>query len=284
VDLLAVQHPFRGARYTRAVQGPLQVRRPTLELSADVPRWWYGGDAFATHCLDALSSVFPDGEAFFVRSVLHYRGRIDDPALQRAVQGFAGQEAQHGHHHDRHLELLEAHGYGALGRMNRLMDRAMRLQNRWLPRVSLAGTASAEHLTALLARRILERSSEFTRPMDPRMAELWRWHALEEAEHKSVAYDVLMRVAPGYALRVAMLVATTLGLFAETFARTAYMLWKDGVLFERATWRSAAAFLFARGGLLRGHGPAYLAWFRRDFHPTRNDDSALIEAWRERFA
>jgi predicted metal-dependent hydrolase len=277
-----VQHPFRDARYTPAVQ--LQVRRPTLDLSADVPRWWYGGDAFATHYLDALSSVFPDGEAFFVRSVLRYRASIDDPALQRAVQGFAGQEAQHSHHHDRHLALLDAHGYGALGRMNRLMDRAMRFQNRWLPRVSLAGTASAEHLTALLARRILERSAEFTHPMDPRMAELWRWHALEEAEHKSVAYDVLMRVAPSHGLRVVMLVATTLGLFAETLARTAYMLWKDGVLLERDTWRSARRFLFARGGLLRGHGPAYLAWFRRDFHPDQNDDRALIDAWRERLA
>ncbi len=262
----------------------LQVRRPTLDLSTDVPRWWYGGDAFATHYLDALSSVFPDGEAFFGRSVLRYRGSIDDPALQRAVQGFAGQEAQHSQHHDRHLALLDAHGYGALARMNRLMDRAMRWQNRWLPRVSLAGTASAEHLTALLARRILERSAAFTEPMDPRMAALWRWHALEEAEHKSVAYDVLMRVAPSYVLRVVLLVSTTLGLFVEALARTADLRWKDGVLFERDTWRSARRFLFARGGLLRGHGPAYLAWFRRNFHPDQNDDAALIEAWRERLA
>jgi predicted metal-dependent hydrolase len=262
----------------------LQVRRPALDLSADVPRWWYGGDAFATHYLDALSSVFPDGEAFFVRSVLRYRADLDDPALARAVQGFAGQEAQHSHHHDRHLALLYAHGYGALARMNRLMDRAMRLQNRWLPKVSLAGTASAEHLTALLARRILENGAEFTRPMDPRMAELWRWHALEEAEHKTVAYDVLLRVAPSYALRVLLLVSTSAGLFFESLARTAYMLWKDGVLLERETWRSARRFLFARGGLLRGHGPAYLAWFRRDFHPKQNDDGALIETWRANLA
>ena len=262
----------------------LQVRRPELDLSADVPRYWYGGDAFATHYLNALSSVFPDGEAFFVRSVLRYRDRIDDPALQRAVQGFAGQEAQHSHHHDRHLELLEAQGYGALGRVNRLMDRAMRLQNRLLPRFSLAGTAASEHLTALLARRILENGAAFTAPMDPRMAALWRWHALEEAEHKSVAYDVLQRVAPSYALRAFVLVLTALGLFFEMLGRTSYLLWRDGALLRRETWRAGRRFLFAPGGLLRGHGRAFVAWFRRDFHPNQNDDGPLIEAWRERYA
>lgn len=223
----------------------LQVRRPALALSDDVPRHWFGGDAFATHYMDALSSVFPDGEAFFVRSVLRFRDRIDDPVLQRAVAGFAGQEAQHSREHERHLALLAAHGYTGLARANRAMDRAMWLQNRLLPRFSLAGTAASEHLTALLARRILERDAAFTRAMGPRMAELWRWHALEEAEHKSVAFDVLARAA---------------------------------------TWRSGWRFLFARGGLLRGHARDYLAWLRRDFHPDEIDDHPLILAGRERLA
>jgi hypothetical protein len=262
----------------------LEIRKPSLDLSADLPRYWYGGDAFATHYMNALSSVFPDGEAFFVRSVLRYRDRIDDPALARAVQSFAGQEAQHSHHHDRHLELLGAQGYTALGRMNRLLDRVMRWQNKVMPRVSLAGTAAAEHLTALLARRILENGAEFTRPMDPRMAALWRWHALEEAEHKTVAYDVLRRAAPSFALRVLMLVATTLGLFVEMLVRTGYMLWRDGALLRADTWRSGWRFLFARGGLLRGHGRDYFAWYRRDFHPAQIDDAPLIETWRERYA
>jgi predicted metal-dependent hydrolase len=259
----------------------LEIRRPHLELTSDVPL--HRGDAFATHYMNALSSVFPDGEAFFVRSVLRYRDRIDDPALARAVQGFAGQEAQHSHHHDRHLELLGAQGYTVLGRMNRAMDRIMRWQNRVMPRVSLAGTAAAEHLTALLARRILENGAEFTRPMDPRMAALWRWHALEEAEHKT-SRDVLQRVAPSFALRVLMLIATTLGLFLEMLVRTGYMLWKDGELARGETWRSGWRFLFARGGLLRGHASAYFAWFRLDFHPAQNDDTRLIDVWRERIA
>ena len=262
----------------------IPVRRPALEISSELPRYWYGGNAFATHYLDALSSVFPDGEAFFVRSVLHYRDRIDDPALRVAIQGFAGQEAQHSHQHDRHLAVLSAQGYGALARANRVADRIMRHANRLAPRFSLASTAALEHLTALLARRILCDGGRFTRPMDPRMAALWRWHALEEAEHKAVAFDVLRQVAPSYLLRVVALVVNAASLFVEILARTGYMLWKDGELARADTWRDGWKFLFAREGLLRGLGPEFRAWFRRDFHPSQIDDAPLIAEWRDRVA
>jgi uncharacterized protein len=259
----------------------IQVRRPALELGPEVPRHWYAGEPFATHYLDALSSVFPDGEAFFVRSVQRYRDQIDDPELKRAIQGFAGQEGQHSHQHDRHLDLLAAHGYAALERMNRAGDSIMRFINRRMPRFALASTAALEHLTALLARRILEHESRFTSAMDPRMGPLWRWHALEEAEHKTVAFDVLRKVAPSYLLRAFALLTNTFGLFTEMLVRTGYMLWKDGEL-TGANLRAGWTFLLGREGLMRGHGRDYLAWFRRDFHPSQIDDTALIEAWRTR--
>ena len=258
----------------------IQVRRPALELGPDVPRYWYRGEPFATHYLDALSSVFPDGEAFFVRSVQRYRDRIDDPELARAILGFAGQEGQHSQQHDKHLALLAAHGYGALARMNRAGDVILRVVNRHAPRFALASTAALEHLTALLARRILEDDSRFTAAMDPRMAALWRWHALEEAEHKTVAFDVLRRVAPSYPLRALALFWNTVGLFIEMLVRTSYMLWKDGELARASNWRDGWSFLFGREGLLRGMGRDYRRWYRRDFHPSQIDDSALLEAWR----
>lgn len=260
----------------------LEVRRPAFELGPDLPRYWYGGNAFASHYLDSLSSVFPDGEAFFVRSVQRYRDRIDDPALRLAIQGFAAQEGQHSRQHHRHLELLDARGYRALGRLNRAADRVMRFTNRRLPRFALANTAALEHLTAILARRLLADEARFTTPMNPRMASLWRWHALEEAEHKSVAFDVLQRIAPSYTLRALALLLATAGLFAEMLFRTGYMLWKDGELTRRESWSDGGKFLFGREGLLRGIGPDYRAWYRRDFHPSQIDDGALIDKWRAR--
>ena len=71
----------------------IYVRRPDFDPKTDVPRYWCRNEPFATHILDALSSVFPVGEAFFVRSVMHYADRAkDDPKLRAEVRAFAGQE------------------------------------------------------------------------------------------------------------------------------------------------------------------------------------------------
>jgi predicted metal-dependent hydrolase len=259
------------------------VRRPDLALSTTLPRYWNGGRAFATHFFDALSSTFPDGEASFVRSVQHFRGRIEDPDLARAVQGFAGQEAQHRRQHDAHLGVLVGQGYTGLATRNQIMRKALRFLERHAPRAALASTASLEHLTAILARRLLGEPERWCGRMDPRMAELWQWHALEEAEHKAVAFDVLRHVAPGYGRRASALFFNSLGLAIEILERTFYMLWKDGLLFRGGTWREGWTFLVGREGFLRGLGADYRAWFRRDFHPDDEDDRPLIAHWRTRF-
>lgn len=253
------------------------IRRPKGSLSPDVPRYWYGGDAFATHFMNALSSTFPFGEAFFVRAVLHFRDQIDDPRLRERMRGFAGQEGQHSRVHDEHVQMLVAQGYGALETRNRFIDRIARWQNRRFPRLSLSMTAGLEHLTALLARQLLSDPEGRTGPMHPEMARLWLWHALEEAEHKAVAFDVLTQVAHSYPLRIITLALNTFGLSLEVFERMVYMLWKDGLLFKAEIWTAGWRFLFGEGGFLRGLGADYRAWYHRDFHPNDVDDRALIE-------
>jgi len=278
---VAFKIPARPATFS-GMGNAITVRRPAFDAWADMPRHWYGGQPFASHFLNALSSVFPIGEAFFVRSVLHYRDEIDDPELQVAIRGFAGQEGQHSHQHGRHLEMLVEQGYTALSWRNRLVDRLMQWSLRRMPRACLSGTAALEHLTAILARRLLSDREHWTGPMDPRIAPLWQWHALEEAEHKAVAFDVLEAVAPSHALRVVQLAQNTVGLFVEIMDRIVYMLWKDGLLFRREVWADGLRFLFGRHGFLRGLGPQYWSWYRRDFHPDDVDDGRLLEVWRER--
>lgn len=277
----------------------IPVRHPRFDLGPALPRHWCRGEPFATHVLDALSSVFPVGEAFFVRSVVHYASEVErdgGPELARAVRGFAGQEARHSHEHDRHVDLLIASGYPALATRNRWADVGLRWSNRRTPRLSLAATAALEHLTALLARAVLTQREQLERDFDPRMVRLWQWHALEEAEHKAVAFDVLRLVSRReHALRAFSLLTQTTALVLETLDRVVYMLWKDGELFRAKTWRDGFRFLFeganpADGegarprGFLRGFGPGFRAWFRSDFHPDEIDDRALIEEWRREFA
>ncbi len=263
---------------------PIVVRHPRIDLgnraSSEAPpiaHDWWGGEPFQTHFLNALSSTFPFGEAFFVRSVRHYADRLDDPQLAEEVRAFAAQEGQHSRLHDDHVELLLAQGYTALETRNRFFDRLVRWHNRRTPAFSLAVTASMEHLTALLARQVLDEEADWTATMEPRMRALWRWHALEESEHKSVAFDTYRAMGLSHALRVFAMVFATFDLTIETFQRMVYMLWKDGRLFDAGVWRRGGRFLFARGGFLRGLGADYRAWFRRDFHPDQIDDRATIE-------
>ena len=261
----------------------IPIRKPHFDLE-DTPRDWFGGNVFASHVFDALSSTFPDGEAFFVKAVQRFRGEIEDPGLLEAVRGFSGQEAQHRHQHDQHLALLVARGYPALETRNRLMRTVTDFFVRRFPEAALASTASIEHLTALLARRLLREDGAFCAAMHPKMAALWQWHAVEESEHKAVAFDVLQQVAPSRGRRAFALASNSFGLVFEVLDRTVYMLWKDGLLFRRETWRDAKRFLFGREGFLQGLGRDYWAWYRDDFHPDDIDDGPLLDTWRERIA
>jgi predicted metal-dependent hydrolase len=227
--------------------------------------------------MDALSSTFPIGESFFVRSVVHYRDRIEDPQLLDEIRGFAGQEGQHSRVHSDHVQLLLDQGYTLIEWRNDFVDRILHWFNRKQPETSIAVTSALEHLTAILARQFLSYPERFTDSMHPEMRALWRWHALEEAEHKSVAFDVMALAAPSHRRRVLAQISNTFGLGLEVFDRLIYMLYKDGLLFRREGWRGSWRFLFGEQGFLRGIGADYLAWYRRDFHPDQIDDRAMIE-------
>lgn len=158
-----------------------------------MPRHWHSGDAFKTHMFNAMSVLFPDGERFFIDSVRHYRERVEDPALKQQIRGFIGQEGHHSREHLVYSDRLRALGYD-IDRLEGGAKRRIRFaQQKLHPSRQLAATAALEHLTAIMADGLLS-NPRWLEGADPTMARLWRWHALEETEHKAVAYDVFMLV------------------------------------------------------------------------------------------
>ena len=91
----------------------MPTRRISFEESlAELPKHFAADeDLIMCHLMASLSSVFPDGEDFFVRSVRHYRDRITDPDLKRQVAGFIGQESIHGREHRAFNDRLDELGY-----------------------------------------------------------------------------------------------------------------------------------------------------------------------------
>ena len=169
-------------------------------------KYFVDGDMVYSHFVAGLSGGFPPGEEGFIRSVRRFADRITDPDLKKRVAGFIGQESMHGQEH-RHLnEKLVEMGYPIeWWDSKRLKARQIRLEERLPARVHLAMTAAAEHYTAVLAERVLSSDEIQSIPAEPEMWHLLNWHALEELEHKSVAFDVYRAVGGTERTRIAVM-------------------------------------------------------------------------------
>jgi len=238
---------------------------------------WNGGDPFRTAFFDAMSILFPYGEQFFIDSVKAFRDRIDDPELDRRVRHFMAQESVHRREHQRYNEALcRARGV-SLDKMERVVKRRQAMARRWLsPKQQLGGTVAFEHLTAIMADATF-RNPEGLADAHPEMAALWRWHALEETEHKSVAFDVFVAVGGRtWRRRLAMVLVTIE--FTQHVIRNMRLLLHDYKGSRIELWRNGLKFLFGEHGALRGLRRPYLDFFKKDFHPWDHDNRELVSS------
>jgi len=260
-------------------QVAIRPRNRQHDLADALTRDWMRNDVFATAWFNAMSITFPLGEQFFINSVRHYRDRITDPKLKEEMQQFFSQEAVHLREHKRYNQLLcEQRGYD-LETLEGPLRRRMGWVKKNVPaREQLAGTAAVEHLTAVLAEKALGDLGLFT-DADPAMVALWQWHAVEEMEHKAVAFDVYRAIGGSEKMRRAAMRRSTLLLTWDILHGVRHMLKCDGKLWSPKVWLSGLRFLFGKQGLLRGTWAPYKAFFREDFHPWQEDSSELIAQW-----
>jgi predicted metal-dependent hydrolase len=254
-------------------------------LTPDLPRHWHGGDPYITHFFNGLSLMFPEGERFFMDTVRHFQDRITDPQLREDVRGFLGQEGIHCREHRRYNDMLAAQWYPV-----EAIEGFVRLgiMVAWLFPCAwqLALTCALEHFTAAFTDGVL-RDPRMLRDAHPAFARLWRWHALEETEHKSVAFDVYQTISPGltgYLRRVLVMMFTTVGFAVQVLVHQSWLLHHDGMLWRVRARRRARRYLWKDPGLLRGGLQHYLSYYRRDFHPWQLDNSDLVERWKSHYA
>lgn len=255
-------------------------RRLDFEFPTETtPRYYYDNNPFLSAFLTALSSVFPEGESFFVESVRHYRDQITDPILKAQVSGFIGQEAMHSKEHQAFNEMATRQGY-PVDKLDKLTGKLLRFAQVTLPKsAQLSVTVSLEHFTAIIAEMLL-RDPDVQSKFAVEARQLWLWHALEENEHKTVAYDVYEKFVGSYALRVGMMVPTTILFFAAAFAFHARLLVSDGQLFNvRQNARGLKYLWNGKKGIFSRLLPQYLDFFKPGFHPKHHDTDALLQEW-----
>jgi uncharacterized protein len=256
-------------------------------LDGDIPKYWLGGDPFKTRFFDAMSTLFPEGEKFFITCVRDYREQITDPVLNQEVKDFMRQEGQHGMVHTQFNNRLKAQGVGVDGiedQMRRILGRI----RSFMPRTfTLGQTAAAEHMTAIMAHSFFHRR-EVMEDADPRIRAMYAWHAVEEIEHKAVAYDVLTKVAKaGYFVRVLSFLQVALSFPLHVFLIMNHMFRKDGFGFWKRSglWLRGLWWLYqptSRGlyAPLIGH---FLAYLVPGFHPWKGGQMESYGIWRSTY-
>jgi len=256
----------------------LVVRRLLVDLETPFARHWCGGDAFRSAFLDALSMSFPMGEQFFIDSVREGVATLPEAERERfmpMVRGFVGQEATHRRIHALFNGHLADQGYRN-GWERRIAERLPRLAGTD-KRHAVAITAATEHFTAILAEYLLAHPQQLA-GAEPRLATLWFWHAAEESEHRSVAFDLYRAMGGNDLWRRRWFRVVTVTFLYDALRQTASNLRHDGQLWRWSTWSSGARFLFGRDGLVRRTFQPWRAYRRADFHPSQQD-ATRAERW-----
>ncbi|MGH3645893.1 MAG: metal-dependent hydrolase [Micromonosporaceae bacterium] len=261
-------------------QRSVRVRRIRFSYpTGSLRRHYVKGDLVMSHAVAVLSAMFPEGEDFFVRSVRRYADQITDPELRKQVAGFIGQEVTHGREHRALNERLQQMGYPtrAVDRMTRRL--LTRVERRLPPLMCLAGTAALEHYTAALAETLLTDPRAQALLGNTEVREMLLWHAVEESEHKAVAFDVYRAVGGTERMRITAMRMATTGFLTRLVWRTFVSLLRDPAAYNPVRLVRSLLALRHSPFLSRTVQRRILAYNRKAFHPDDHDDTAILEHW-----
>jgi uncharacterized protein len=244
-------------------------------------RWWLGGDAVATAWHNALSASFPAGEAFFIETVRRFRDQV--PAeLAAQIDQFVKQEAHHTREHVAFNRQVTGAGYDIAAIDKRIADSLVQARTTH-PVAQLLVTVSLEHFTAIFAHAMLARAGQQFDGASAETRAMWIWHAIEEIEHKGVAFDTYMHItrslkpAKRWAIRSLVFFRVSRNFIANRVNDALALLAQDGI----TGWRAKARlwwYLLGTPGVLRQVALPWASYFRPGFHPWDHDDRALIAA------
>ena len=261
----------------------IEVRKMDFSAIENSPKYHMGGEPVLSHFVYVLSLLFPEGELFFMDSVRNFRDQITDPVLKKQVRGFLGQEALHTKEHVLYNKRIDELGLH-VSKFDNFLKWLLNIPRRFTPKLhQLAITAALEHFTAIMADKLLtEKDVQDT--FDPAHRELWLWHAIEETEHKAVAFDVYRAVGGGEIRRMIVMLVVSIFFIGVISGSLVYTLARDGQLFNIKSWWHFAKWLLFKPGLAVQLAPTWADYFKWGFHPWQHDNHELIESWKARHA
>jgi uncharacterized protein len=172
---------------------PIPVRTMKFEVpsAGDFHPLYLAGSAALSYNHTAFGLYAALLEPFAVKSLRRVLDRIRDDALREEVDRFCRQEAQHYQRHIDFNKVVLAHGYPGL---EQKVDRLRRDLEAFLgtasDRYCIGYVEGFESYTTQFALRMIESGLYDHRRTHPAFGSLFKWHMLEEIEHRTVAFDL----------------------------------------------------------------------------------------------
>ena len=241
-------------------------------------RWWLGGDPVATAFYNALSITFPRGEAFFIESVKAFRNDTPEK-LEREIRAFIQQEVMHSREHVSFNKRVVDAGYD-ISMLEKKVTESLDLTKNRPQILNLCVTMALEHYTAIMASQMIT-DPRVWKNADPEQVALWKWHAIEEIEHKGVAYDTWLHATRDWSrwkrwkVKSIMMLLVSKNFWINRYKGMLELLRQDGITGTRAKLR-VLWFLFGTPGAIRRLIPAWSTFFFPGFHPWNHDERHLI--------
>ncbi|MHA3891150.1 metal-dependent hydrolase [Acinetobacter sp. GXMZU3951] len=283
-------------KITNRAGASFPVRRMNFNFE-QVPEYWMNGSAGLTHFMTALSALFPAGEQFFidsVRAVRYHPSIKENEALQKEISAFIGQEAMHTQEHVGFNAAAQKYGHD-VARLEKQTGRVIQGFRKTAAMlfkpvgvtqemIDLMGTTALEHFTATIASQLLVNQHIQALMTDETMSTMWYWHAIEENEHKAVAYDVFEGVfgtgVKAYLARCGSLITAMMTLFVVQ-SYFVFRLLKDDQQLNFKALKEIYIYGYSPSkGIIAGMGREMLAYFKPGFHPNDLDTVNLLANWK----
>ncbi len=258
----------------------IQIQARLLEHNFDdsIPLVWANNNPVITAFYNALSTVIPEGEKFFIQSVNSVKDKIDDPQLKEEIKGFITQEASHQAEHKSLNNWIKSQGY-PIDKIGKITVWLMNMARKYFSeKHKLACTIALEHMSSLLTEQFL-RQKGINNELHPAMRRFFIWHSIEENEHKAVPYDVYQTLYGDYSPRVIQMLLIMLFFVPSVGYAHARYLWHDRQLFNIQAWIGAIKYFWISPAWFPRIATEFFRFFKPGYHPWQNDNSELINDW-----
>lgn len=267
-----------GRNYLVTSPPPMKSRSFRAAKFDSANRHWVRRDPVASAFFNCLSAVFPCGESYMIASMHPFMNAVPEP-LASQIADFIEQEAGHSREHVSMNKYLVDGGYDI-----RPLEKAIRgfvgmFRNRGHI-VRVGATMCIEHLTAIIASELLK-NDHHLQGSDEQLREIWIWHAIEEIEHKAVAFDLWMYLTRDWSgfrrwiTRSALLAVISTTFFYNRTRGQLILLSQDGIGPLRG-FLAAIRSGFGKGGIGRLILPSWASFLKPGFHPWQYDDRHLV--------